>query len=160
LKKDLFPFTPKYIIYSVEFQKRGLPHAHILINYSEECIEPQNIDAVISAELPDDPHDEALVRRFMMHSHPTNGEIPPYCQNKNNTSKCRFQYPRPVNEFTHTDSRGHVIYRRRSTRDKMVVPYNLQLLKRFQCHINFEIAGTSQLFQYLFKYIHKGMNYL
>jgi hypothetical protein len=30
------------------------------------------------------------------------------------------------------------------------------LLRRFNCHINFEVANTAHLFQYIFKYIHKG----
>ena len=54
------------------------------------------------------------------------------------------------------DSIGHVHYRHRKPQDAWVVPYCLPLLHKYQCHINFEIASTSHLFQYLFKYIHKG----
>jgi hypothetical protein len=41
-------------IYVVEFQKRGLPHAHILIFFIEDC-KPhtvEDVDRMISAELP------------------------------------------------------------------------------------------------------------
>jgi hypothetical protein len=41
-------------IYVVEFQKRGLPHAHILIFFTEDC-KPhtvEDVDHMISAELP------------------------------------------------------------------------------------------------------------
>jgi len=41
-------------IYVVEFQKRGLPHAHILIFFTEDC-KPhtvEDVDRIISAELP------------------------------------------------------------------------------------------------------------
>jgi hypothetical protein len=141
----------------VEFQKRGLPHAHILIQYPRECILPQDINAVISAELPSDPSDRELVLRYMLHKHPANGNIPEYCKRRNGGNGCRFNYPQQINQVTHVDARGRVAYQRRTESDRMVVPYNLQLLRRFQCHINFEIAGSSQLFQYLFKYIHKGM---
>jgi hypothetical protein len=44
-------------MYSIEWQKRGLPHAHILI-WLKDKIRPDQIDSVISAELPnkdDDP---------------------------------------------------------------------------------------------------------
>jgi hypothetical protein len=30
----------------------------------------------------------------------------------------------------------------------VVVPHCLLLLRKFKCHINFEIAGSSHLFQY------------
>ncbi|XP_042059505.1 uncharacterized protein LOC121804017 [Salvia splendens] len=51
----------KAVVYTVEFQKRGLPHAHILLFLSNEDKQPkpQRIDEIISAELPDqvaDPH--------------------------------------------------------------------------------------------------------
>jgi hypothetical protein len=41
-------------IYVIEFQKRGLPHAHILIFFTEDC-KPhtvEDVDRMISAELP------------------------------------------------------------------------------------------------------------
>jgi len=41
-------------VYVVEFQKRGLPHAHILIFFTEDC-KPHTVEDVhhmISAELP------------------------------------------------------------------------------------------------------------
>ena len=37
-------------MYSVEWQKRGLPHAHILI-WLLEKIRPEEIDTIISAEI-------------------------------------------------------------------------------------------------------------
>jgi hypothetical protein len=41
-------------IYVVEFQKRGLPHAHILIFFAEECKSHtvEDVNCMISAELP------------------------------------------------------------------------------------------------------------
>lgn len=41
----------------------------------------------------------------------------------------------------------------------MIIPHSLPLLQQFKCHLNFEIMGTSHIFQYLFKYIHKGPDY-
>merc|ERR1711989_81661 len=42
---------------TVEFQKRGLPHAHILLimNEADRLTTPEQVDSVISAELPPDP---------------------------------------------------------------------------------------------------------
>jgi len=42
-------------LFLIEFQKRGLPHAHILIHFAPEdkpCT-PADIDSIISAQLPD-----------------------------------------------------------------------------------------------------------
>jgi hypothetical protein len=92
----------------------------------------------------------------MMHSH-RNGVIPPYCQKRNSSLPvCRFRYPKAITPQTSVDAHGNVHYRRRNEEDRMVVPYNMELIRRYKCHINFEVAGTSHLFQYLFKYIHKG----
>jgi hypothetical protein len=59
-------------IYVVEFQKRGLPHAHILIFFTEYC-KPhtvEDIDHMISAELPNSETNKLAhetVARCMMH---------------------------------------------------------------------------------------------
>lgn len=39
-------------LYSIEWQKRGLPHVHILL-WLRETIRPEQIDEIISAEIPD-----------------------------------------------------------------------------------------------------------
>jgi len=49
-----------YLIYSIEFQKRGLPHAHILIKYANDCLHPSDIDKIISAHIPENEADAAL----------------------------------------------------------------------------------------------------
>lgn len=42
-------------LYVIEFQKRGLPHAHILISFAAEdkLRGPDDFDSVVSAQLPD-----------------------------------------------------------------------------------------------------------
>lgn len=39
-------------MYSVEWQKRGLPHAHLLI-WLEDYLSTDKLDDLISAEIPD-----------------------------------------------------------------------------------------------------------
>ena len=46
-------------MYSVEWQKRGLPHAHILI-WLHDKITSNEIDDVISAEIPDENVNKGL----------------------------------------------------------------------------------------------------
>ena len=167
--RTMFPNTGKllYSITSIEFQKRGLPHAHILLKYAKECLHPDDINQVISATIPADPADAALVRKFMIHSSHPQGVInntPPddhhplkYCERwKDGARICRFGYPKPIAPETTIDNNGRVQYARPHDRDGNVVPHCLPLLRKFKCHMNMEIAGSSQLFQYLFKYIHKG----
>jgi len=60
------------ILYSIEFQKRGLPHVHILVWLDKNAneITPEIIDKWISAEIPDpiqDPLGYILVSEHMMH---------------------------------------------------------------------------------------------
>lgn len=67
-------------MYVVEFQKRGLPHVHLLIwldSASKKNLK-QNIDKYVCAEIPDpekDPAGYAAVKRFMMHG-PCGGGYP------------------------------------------------------------------------------------
>jgi hypothetical protein len=161
--KTMFPNAGhlQYSIHVVEFMKRGLPHAHILIKLLADCISPTDIDRVVSAEMPANNDDASLVQKFMMHNHPSSPAPPStYCQRvaANGTTYCRFHYPFPLQSETTIDDDGRVHYRRRTPGDEMIVPHCLPLLRKFQCHINFEIANTAHLFQYIFKYIHKGIS--
>ena len=59
-------------MYTIEFQKRGLPHAHILLwlHPNDRLNEVERIDNVISAELPDKtkyPRLYEAITSFMMH---------------------------------------------------------------------------------------------
>lgn len=158
---EIFPNAGRalYTIHSIEFQKRGLPHIHILLKYPSECIQPFDIDSVISAEIPKDSDDADLVQKFMIHKHPSDDSPPStYCQCVvNGVRVCRFGYPQPLQSATTIDPEGWIHYRQRKEGDQWVVAHCLPLLRAFNCHMNMEAANTSHLFQYLFKYIHKGI---
>ncbi|GFW48877.1 helitron_like_N domain-containing protein [Trichonephila clavipes] len=75
--KSLIDFIVKYSIfgitrcwlYTIERQKRGLPHAHILV-WLKDRIRPEEIDQIISAEIPDPLIDQELfdiVTKHMIH---------------------------------------------------------------------------------------------
>lgn len=57
-------------MYTTEFQKRGLPHVHILVWLAGQTEASSTfIDSLVSAELPDisvDPLGYALVEEFMV----------------------------------------------------------------------------------------------
>ena len=160
----MFPNTGdrQYIIYSTEFQKRGLPHCHVLIKFAADCVSTDDIDNIVSAEVPVNEADAALVQKHMLHKHPPpHDPLYHYCQReKGGTRHCRFHYPQPLQTETTVDDSGKVYYHRRNSGDEMVVPYCLPLFRMYQCHINFEVASAAQLFQYIFKYIHKGNDVL
>lgn len=148
-----------YIVHVVEFQKRGLPHAHILVKLAADCAHPQDIDCVISAEIPRNSADAALVRSHILHRHPALTRPPSaYCQHVDGNGECicRFKYPKELQPTTTIDSEVRVNYRCRNPRDKNVVSHSLALLCVFKCYINIEIAKLQYIFQYVFKYIHKG----
>lgn len=81
-------------MYSVEWQKRGLPHAHLL--WLVEKIRPVQIDDIISAEIPDpqiDPELYDVVTSNMVHGPciEHNPESPCMAGNK-----CTKRFPRPL----------------------------------------------------------------
>jgi len=86
-------------MYSIEWQKRGLPHAHILIWLKEKIVLTQ-IDSVISAELPNQHEDPILfdvVCKNMIHGPcgALNMSLP--CMKD---GKCTKKYPRDLNGET------------------------------------------------------------
>jgi hypothetical protein len=102
-----------YAIQSVKFQKRGLPHAHILIKFASDCSKPIDIDSIVSAEIPKDTTDASLVRKFMLHHHPAeNRPASKYCQHEqpDGSRSCRFKYPKPLQQHTTIDDEGRVHY--------------------------------------------------
>lgn len=58
------------MIYAIEFQKRGLAHAHILLFLHNKSSNISDIDDIISAELPNkliEPDYYVAVTNFMTH---------------------------------------------------------------------------------------------
>ncbi|XP_028805231.1 uncharacterized protein LOC114760132 [Neltuma alba] len=156
-------------VYTTEFQKRGLPHAHILLflDKNDQLKEPTDIDKVISAEIPDrhsNPGLYDLVKRFMVHGPCGHLNRKSPCMKDN---KCSKYFPKKFVATTTIDDDGYPTYRRRDDGrtievkgipldNRFVVPYNSFLLSIFQAHINVEKCNQSSAIKYLFKYISKG----
>jgi len=68
-------------LYTVEFQKRGLPHIHLLLTLGDNSKfrNPEDIDKVVSAEIPDPSNKELyeLVKAHMVHG--PCGHLNPSC---------------------------------------------------------------------------------
>ena len=159
----------KVSVHVIEFQKRGLPHAHILITLDDEykIRDAEDIDDLICAEIPDQNEDPELyetIKATMIHG--PCGAINPNspCMEDGHCSK---EYPKAFSDETVMAHNGYPIYRRRedgrtvTVRDmevdnRWVVPYNPWASKKYNCHINVEACTSIKAIQYLFKYIYKG----
>lgn len=156
------------LIYVVEWQKRGLPHAHILMMLkSDDKIRGREmIDEVVCAEIPDEtaePNLYSIVTQHMIHG--PCGELNRDCVCMEH-GKCRKEFPKKFNPETQENVDGYPLYRRRDGNSFMkngvridnrwVVPYNKFLLKEFNAHINVEICATVKATKYLYKYVYKG----
>jgi hypothetical protein len=109
--------------------------------------------------VPNHPDDASLVWKHMMHKHPPDNQLmSKYCQwMKNGWCTCCFGYPKLLQETMTIDVEGCAHYCQCNVGDEWVIVHCLPILQKFHCHINFEACSPGQLFQYIFKYIHKGM---
>ncbi|KAE9540849.1 hypothetical protein AGLY_004094 [Aphis glycines] len=160
---------PRCFMYTVEWQKRGLPHIHLLL-WLKNKITPDQIDNVISAELPNKEDDPLLfnsVVRHMIHG-------PCGVLNTNSPcmteGRCSKKFPKLFQSHTSTGDDGYPKYRRLSPEEggqiavirnndidnRWVVPYNPLLLKIFDAHINVELCSSVKSIKYITKYINKG----
>ncbi|CAH1422521.1 unnamed protein product [Lactuca virosa] len=158
-------------VYVIEFQKRGLPHAHFLLIMTpgHKMNNPDDYDKLVCAEIPDPirfPEMRDLVKSHMMHG-PCGSlrEKSPCMQGV--PKICRFRYPRQFNEKTSQGENSYPLYRRRNNGievtvrnktldNRWVAPYNPKLLMMFNCHINVEVCSSIKSVKYLFKYVYKG----
>jgi hypothetical protein len=159
----------KCFVYSIEWQKRSLPHVHILI-WLENKIRPDDIDSLICAEIPDpiqDPILHEIERKNMIHGP---------CGTFNVNSKCMYngKCTKKFTTTTITGEDGYPNYRRRCIKsggfsvkiscngvsidieNQWVVPYNPVLLRLFDAHINIEHCNSIKAIKYICKYINKG----
>ncbi|XP_021997886.1 uncharacterized protein LOC110894937 [Helianthus annuus] len=157
------------VVYTVEFQKRGLPHAYLCVFMKADHKVPtvEHIDPFISAEIPDkneDPELYSLVCEIMIHGPCGHANLKCPCMVGN---RCSKNFPKKFLEATSVDSDGFPLYRRRddghtvvkkgvTLDNRSVVPYNKRLLRRYQAHINVEWCNQAGSIKYLFKYINKG----
>ena len=169
----------------IEFQKRGLPHCHILIINADHD-RPKTtelVDSIVSAELPPDPdevddHVEKERRRRLQDIVLTNMIHGP-CGSANPRSpcmeggRCSKGFPKDFVKETIVDQESYyATYQRRSPDDggrstklpkgdrsvdnSWVIPYNAYLTLRYNCHINVECCASPKATKYLFKYVTKG----
>ncbi|CAF1146398.1 unnamed protein product, partial [Brachionus calyciflorus] len=147
-------------IYVIEFQKRGLPHAHILLilHPEDKITNSKQVDLTVSAEIQSKekyPHLHEIVKKCMMHGP---------CGESNPNSpcmvdgKCSKKFPKEFCEETILENNTYPVYKRSASNpdNKWVVPYNPYLSTKYNCHINVEVCNFITAVKYLFKYVYKG----
>ena len=178
-KSEMVFGEPQAWLYSIEWQKHGLPHCHLLLWLSaEHRITPDKIDDVICAEIPDpsvDPELHQIVMSNMVHG-------PCSCINPNSPcmqdGHCSKRYPKQYMIETQLGADSYPLYRRRSPDNsgqvsnismriggsrvdqeidnRWIVPYNKLLLRSMNCHCNVELCMSIKSIKYVLKYVHKG----
>ena len=156
-------------VYVIEFQKRGLPHMHLLIFLKKEykLLTPDIIDCIISAKWPNpmsQPQLFAAVHSSMVHG-PCGALNPKASCMRDN--KCMHGYPKPFQDHTLMDHEGYPLYAQPDDGqaypvegymldNQWIVPYSPFCLLCFRCHINVECTISFGSMKYINKYLDKG----
>ncbi|XP_058797015.1 uncharacterized protein LOC131667548 [Phymastichus coffea] len=165
VKKKFFGEVADHV-HVVEFQKRGLPHIHLLLTLANgyKWTTAEIVDKFIFAEIPikvNNPHLYDFILKHMIH-----GPCGDWCMEN---GKCSKSFPKSFQEETTMDENGFPNYRRRDTgcihnrihqgnevNNSWVVPHCPDLSEMFDCHINVEAVSSIMAVKYLYKYIYKG----
>ena len=167
----------KAYVYRIEWQARGLPHAHMLLILEHKILSTAQIDAIVSAEMPDPVAHPVLHRLVSAHMlHPRCDDVARQehhsCRSdcSGQLCDCRRRFPKDMAAATVVIGDGFPKYRRRGLHtmidrsgrivtDSWVVPYNEYLLLKYQCHINLEVCANIRSFKYVYKYTFKSPDY-
>jgi hypothetical protein len=159
----------KSYMYVTEFQKRGLPHVHMLLIFDndDKLREPEDYDRVVRAEIPKVEFEPQLYEAVLKHMiHGPCGRL-----NQNSPcmkdGQCKKRYPKEFVEETRQGNDSYPQYRRQfhepvslnrniHVDNRWVVPYNPWLLLKYDCHINVEVCSSIKSIKYLYKYVYKG----
>lgn len=165
-RADGTPAPVVYIVHVIEYQQRGMPHAHIVfrvVGMPEDRDEvAAYVNAYITAEFVNcqSQSDEEYRRKVKEHMiHKCWDEKEGGCKRANGT--CKRGYGNVGCCTTSFDSRGFPQYRRRECHDEeaiqyRVVPHNREILMDWNGHANLEFCGDAYTVTYLYKYLFKG----
>ncbi|KAA6378063.1 MAG: putative ATP-dependent DNA helicase PIF1 [Streblomastix strix] len=150
--------------YRIEFQKRDLPHAHILIKFQQEnkLNTTNKIDNIISAEIPSIEQDSELHNEVLNNIEHRECHEGSDCWENN---ECKKVFLKQFCEFTQLSDKGYPLYQRKDKsveategkyqNNRWVVPYNRILLLKYNVGINVKHCASLKGIKYVFKYIFK-----
>lgn len=170
-------------VWVIEYQKRGMPHAHILLWMEPgwKYDRPELVDEVVSAEIPDPSTPQGrllygVVTKHLIHG-PCGEDFPnaPCMDWRDGKRFCTKGFPRAFSAETVISSDAYPVYRRRNDSpfafvrphstypcettvvgNEWVVPHNPYLAAKYQAHINVEVCSSIKAIKYIHKYIYKG----
>ena len=162
LKSEMVFGKAQAWLHSIKWQKRGLPHCHLLLWLSaDHRITPDKIDDVICAEIPDpsvDPELHQIVMSNMVHE-------PCGCINPNfpcmQEGRCSKKYPKQYIVETQLGADSYLLYRR-SSPDNGGQVSNISMriggsrVDQQIDHCNVELYMSIKSIKYVLKYVHKG----
>ncbi|GBN29122.1 hypothetical protein AVEN_106795-1 [Araneus ventricosus] len=142
-------------------------HLLLILADEDKIRDPESIDRIVSAELPDEALDSRLheiVKATMIHG--PCGVLNPYSPCMAD-GICTKGYPKQFKEATAENVDGYPMYRRRDNANhvtingtfvdnRWIVLYNPYLTKKYNAHINVEICSSIKSIKCIFKYVYKG----
>ena len=154
-------------LYTIEFQKCGLPHAHIIVFLKPHAKlhTPEDIDSLMSSKFPT-ANDELLqlIKKFMVHTP---------CGNQNPSAPCMVNgscsksFPKPFGADTVVTENSYACIKCHNTgqilkiqgrqvNNQWVVYHSPYLIWKYRCHINVESIASVKAVKYIYKYVYKG----
>ena len=157
------------MVHTIEFQKHGLPHMHLLIflHPDDKIRDAAQVDSIVSAQIPDPDLHPLLyetVTTCMLHGPCGDDKPTAPCMVNGHCSK---HYPKQFREHTLYGENGYPDYARPNNGrtvekngfaydNRHVIPYHRYLSAKYNCHINVEICASIESVKYIHKYIFKG----
>ncbi|GBL91636.1 hypothetical protein AVEN_23681-1 [Araneus ventricosus] len=139
-------------VYTIELQKRGLPHAPILIvlRAADKFSTSEHMDKFVRAEILSSIENlrlhEIVTKCLMYGSCGMDNPGPPFME----AGQCKKMLPKEFRTETTMNVSGYPLYRRRpgdtafvrrrERSNRFVVPYNPYLLLKYNAHINVEVC--------------------
>ncbi|CAG8781230.1 2621_t:CDS:1, partial [Rhizophagus irregularis] len=128
----------------------------------------EDYDAIVSAEIPD-PNVHPLAYETVISSmmHGPCGVLNPSAPCMKD-GFCQKHYPKSFQSSTQNNYDGYPLYRRRDNGsfvevrrgvrldNRWVVPHNVELVEKYDAHINVKICNSVLAIKYLYKYVYKG----
>src|ERR1700761_2449104 len=154
-------------VYTVEFQKRGFPHMHLIVFFSSEhkIRSADDFKHMVRADIPDrelEPELHNIVSQTMLHDCNQRCQI---------NGRCSKRFPKPFNAVASMSERSYATYCRpdnhrtivkkvrgveKTFTNQHVVPYCPYFSLKYWCHINVEVCISVKSIKYIHKYIYKG----